>query len=272
MKPLADVCWIKADADQALHDDAATFQLAYDAWENSFHSCFNLSVLLLLLMISAMMLLLLTRVAALATVVLLTLMLLSMVSTVARPISTTILMRELWWHLRWATLKINIYSACVVLCGILQSHLPADLLDAWLDLLDMIRRMVPFSYNTIWPEKAWVSPSLFQVFLIFLVQLTRGDGFVPGIGHILCAPQEYPLPPQRTGHVNQLYHQLRDPPRYFLGRCNPKLVCYTALLIAHASCSPLIAHELLLHLPVRRLYGPTCNTWASAAMRLPKSH
>lgn len=105
-------------------------------------------------MISAMMLLLLTRIATLATlatvatVVLLTLMVLPMVSTVARPISTTILMRELWWHLRWATLKINIYSACVVLCGILQSHLPADLLDAWLDLLDMIRRMISFSYNT----------------------------------------------------------------------------------------------------------------------------
>lgn len=228
-------------------------------------------------MISAMMLLLLTRIATLATlatvatVVLLTLMVLPMVSTVARPISTTILMRELWWHLRWATLKINIYSACVVLCGILQSHLPADLLDAWLDLLDMIRRMISFSYNTNWPEKAWVSPSLFQVFLILLVQHTREDGFVPGIGHILCAPQEYPLPPQRTGHVNQLYPRLRDPPRYFLWRCNPKLVCYTALLIAHASCSPLTVHELLLHLPVRRLYGPTCKAWASAATRLPRS-
>lgn len=169
MKPLADICWIKADADQALHDDAATFQLAYDAWEKPFDSCFNLSVLLLLLMVSAMMLLLLTRIAALATVatvVLLTLMLLPMVSTVARPISTTILMRELWWHLRWATLKINVYSACVVLCGILQSHLPADLLDAWLDLLDMIGRMISFSYNTIWPQKVWVSPSLFQFLLI----------------------------------------------------------------------------------------------------------
>lgn len=93
-------------------------------------------------MVSAMMLLLLllllTRIAALATVVLLSMMLLPLVSTVARPISTTILMRELWWHLRWATLKIDIHSACVALCGILQSHLPADLLDAWLDLLDMI--------------------------------------------------------------------------------------------------------------------------------------
>lgn len=136
-----------------LHDDAATFQFAYNAWEIPFDGCFNLSVLLLLLMVSAMMLLLLTRIASLATVVLLTLMLLPMVSTVARPISTTILMRELWWHLRRATLKINIYSACVALCGILQSHFPADLLDAWLDFLDMIGRMISFSYNTIGPKK-----------------------------------------------------------------------------------------------------------------------
>lgn len=89
-------------------------------------------------MVSAMMLLLLTRIAALTTVVLLDMMLLPMVSAVALPISTTILMRKLWWHLRWATLKIDIYSACVAFRGILQSHLPADLLDAWLDLLDMI--------------------------------------------------------------------------------------------------------------------------------------
>lgn len=153
MKPLADVHWIKPNADQALHDDAAPFQFAYDAWEIPFDDCLNLSVLLLLLMVSAMMLLLLTRIAALATVVLLTLMLLPMVSTVARPISTTILMRELWWHLRRATLEINVYSACVALRGILQSHLPADLLNAWLDLLDMICRMISFSYNTIGPKK-----------------------------------------------------------------------------------------------------------------------
>lgn len=144
-------------AKPALHDNAATFQFAYDAWEIPFDSCFNLSVLLLLLMISTMMLLLLllTRIAAalataVATVVLL--LLLPMVSnTVARPISTTILMSELRWHLRWATLKIDIYSACVTFCGILQSHLPADLLDAWLDLLDMIGRVISFSYNTIRP-------------------------------------------------------------------------------------------------------------------------
>lgn len=153
MKPLADIRWTKPAADQASHHDAATFQFAYEAWEKFFDGCFNLSVLLLLLMVSAMMLLLLTRIAALVTVVLLTMMLLPMVSTVARPISTTILMRELWWHLRRATLKINIYSACVALRGILQSHLPADLLDAWLDLLDMIGRMISFSYNTIGPKK-----------------------------------------------------------------------------------------------------------------------
>ena len=111
---------------------------------------------------------------------------------------------------------------------------------------------------------------MFQVFLMLPIQHTRVDGFVPGIGHILCAPQEYPLPPQRTGHVNQLYPQLRDPPRYFLWICNPKLVCYTALLIAHASCSPLIDHEQQLHLPVRRLYGPTFRARASAATRLQR--
>lgn len=154
-------------------------------------------------MVSAMMLLLLTRIAALATVatvVLLTLMLLPMVSTVAGPISTTILMRELWWHLRWATLKINIYSACVVLCGILQSHLSADLLDAWLDLLDMIGRMISFSYNTIWPQKKKLRQPLtvsrlFKSFLVFNIHVKMGLSLGLGIFYarlknILCLLNE----------------------------------------------------------------------------------
>ena len=113
------------------HDDAARLlQLAQDPRQRLFHELRNL---VLLLVLSAMVLLL---AAVLATMVLL--LLATGVPVLAAAATSMMLLRRD----RLAALQINVYPPGVVLGGVLEAELAAQLLDLGLDLLHVARRVV----------------------------------------------------------------------------------------------------------------------------------
>jgi hypothetical protein len=82
--------------------------------------------------------------------------------------------RKRWWHVDTAATQIDVHPTLVLLCGIVQPHLAAHLLDTRLDLLHMAYGVVPLSDNNVQVRLAsslGVSDAHFQDVLGFLHKL-----------------------------------------------------------------------------------------------------
>jgi hypothetical protein len=110
-------------------------------------------------LLALLLLLLPTRVAGLALVLVLITPLLSILwllllsaMLLSLPLATPVT-----GHLSWAALEVDIHASSVLLGCILQAKLLANLLNAGLDFLNMVYRVVAFAYDAICVLSAIIS-------------------------------------------------------------------------------------------------------------------
>ena len=131
-------------------------------------------VLLLLLLLVTSLLLILRLLLALVTALLVLRLLLALVTAAATALLVAILLlistattmmvrllvpvvrmvsvialRELRRHLRGSALEVDVYPASIGFCRVLQTEFSTYLLDAWFDLLDVVRGVVPFADDAV---------------------------------------------------------------------------------------------------------------------------
>jgi hypothetical protein len=89
---------------------------------------------------------------ALPAIVLLLLLLLVVLSGIMLLLVTTIpSVLRIWLRMQWrhvchiAALEIDVHASCILLRLIMEPQFPAEVLDGWLEFLDMACTMVPLS-------------------------------------------------------------------------------------------------------------------------------
>lgn len=104
-------------------------------------------ILLLFLVLTAIVLLLLLLVVLLGRIMLL------LVATMGLTTMPSILHRWLglqWWHVCYiVALEIDVQSTCVLLRLILESKLPAEILDGWFEFRDMAYAVITLSNDPV---------------------------------------------------------------------------------------------------------------------------